>query len=76
MVPAGYWGAYIARSSDPRPNANLAVLCLVGSIAILIAGLVLTPRAFGLTEVPIRDWLAASFGLVAGAALALRTAKL
>lgn len=76
MVPTGYWSAYIARSSDPRPNAKLAMLCLVGGVAILIAGLVLTPRAFGLPEVPIRDWLAVSSGLVAGAALALRMAKL
>jgi hypothetical protein len=71
MVPTGYWGAHVARHSNPHANATLVVLCLLGSVAILIAGLVLVQHAFGLPAAPIIDWFASMSGILAGGAFAL-----
>lgn len=74
-VPIGYWGAYAARVTDPRPNVFTAVLCFLAGVAILIAGLVRIRHAIGLHAAPTREWLAAMSGIVAGGALALRVGK-
>jgi len=71
MVPTGYWGVHVTHS-DPHANATFVVLCLLGGVAILIAGLVPEQHAFGLPAAPLRDWLAVVSGIVAGGAFALR----
>jgi VanZ like protein len=68
--PIGYWSAHVVRISDRPANPILAVLCAVGGVAILIAGLVLVPHAFGLPAAHARDWVAAASGIVAGGAFA------
>jgi hypothetical protein len=70
-IPIAYWGRRAANISDRRVNGPLSASLLVAS-AVLITGLLLVPRAFGLPTAPIRDWLAVSSGIVAGCALAFR----
>ncbi len=72
MVPTGYWSAHIARHSDAHASVTRLVLCLLGVVAILIAGLVPVQHAFGLPAAPMRDWFAAMSGIVVGGAFALR----
>jgi len=71
-APIGFWGAYTARVTDPRRRLLIAVLCFLAGLAILIAGLVRVRYAIGLPAAPLRDWIAAMSGVVAGGALALR----
>ncbi|HCU12751.1 MAG TPA: hypothetical protein DGB72_11565 [Gemmatimonadetes bacterium] len=72
MVPTGYWSPHIARHSDAHASATRVVLCLLGVVAILIAGLVPVQHAFGLPAAPMRDWFAAMSGILVGGAFALR----
>lgn len=71
-APIGFWGAHAARVTDPRRRLLIAVLCFLVGLAILIAGLVRVRYAIGLPAAPLRDWIAAMSGVVAGGALALR----
>jgi hypothetical protein len=71
MVPIGYWSARIAHSGA-QTSATRVVLCLLGVVAILIAGLVPVQHAFGLPAAPMRDWFAAMSGILVGGAFALR----
>lgn len=74
-VPIGYLGACVARSDDPGWNAATVALCLLAGAATLITGLCVVQHAFGLRAAPIRDWLAAISGIVAGGALAARPGR-
>jgi len=69
MLPMGYWGARFAGIPDAQANPALALACFLGSVAVLIAGLALVPRAFGFPAAPTRDWLAAATGVLVGGAL-------
>ena len=71
MVPIGYWSARIAHSGA-QTSATRVVLCLLGVVAILIAGLVPVQHAFGLPAAPMGDWFAAMSGIVVGGTFAVR----
>ena len=71
MVPIGYWSARIAHSGA-QTSATRVVLCLLGVVAILIAGLVPVQHAFGLPAAPMGDWFAAMSGIVFGGTFAVR----
>jgi hypothetical protein len=71
-MPIGYFGACVARGTDPRWHAPMVVLSLLGGAATLITGLLVVEHAFGLPAAPIRDWLAAMTGIIAGGALVAR----
>ena len=73
MLPVGYWGAKIARSSDPRDDVPLRVVCLLGIAAVMIAGLGLVRYAFGSPAAPFRDWLGMSSGIVIGVCFAMKS---
>jgi hypothetical protein len=70
-LPIGYLGASIARSNDQRGNTASVVLCLLAGATTLITGLFVVQHAFGLATAPIRDWLAAISGILAGGAIAI-----
>lgn len=70
-LPIGYWGAHAALGTDPRRRLLIAVLCFLAGVAILIAGLIRVQYAMGLPAAPLRDWIAATSGIVSGGALAL-----
>lgn len=72
-VPIGYLSVDQVQISNRHGNPPL-VPCVLG-VAILIAGLVLIPHAFGLPAAHARDWLAVASGIVTGDALALRTGE-
>jgi type IV secretory pathway VirB2 component (pilin) len=71
-LPAGYWGARLLRTFSPRPTVSLVLVCMLGGVSILIFGLVLLRNAFGLPAAGTHEWLAASLGVAAGGAVALR----
>lgn len=71
MVPIGYWSARIAHSGA-QTSATRVVLCLLGVVAILIAGLVPVQHAFGMPAAPMGDWFAAMSGIVVGGTFAVR----
>jgi hypothetical protein len=78
ILPFGYWAVYASRSPRIGRNRRLrALVCALGSVSVY-AGLVLTPRVFGVSGAPASDLFAACGGLLVGAALssglALRTA--
>ena len=71
MVPIGYWSARVAHSGA-QTSATRVVLCLLGVVAILIAGLVPVQHAFGMPAAPMGDWFAAMSGIVVGGTFAVR----
>lgn len=71
-LPFGYWCAHAAQVTDPPRRLLIAVLCFLAGVAILIAGFVRVRYAIGLPAAPLRDWIAAVSGGVAGGALAAR----
>ena len=67
LIPLGYWAATLARQLE-----RLAAFSLVGVLAALLAaGLILLPAAFGLRGATPLDWIAAVSGVGIGAALTL-----
>jgi hypothetical protein len=73
LLPVGYWGARwqaFAAGNRGRERMMQALLLL----AVLFAGLVLVPRAYGLSSAPLLDWLAALTGISLGALLQSRFA--
>jgi hypothetical protein len=73
LLPVGYWGARwqaFAAGNRGRERMMQALLLL----AVLFAGLVLVPRAYGLSPAPLLDWLAALTGISLGALLQSRFA--
>jgi hypothetical protein len=69
VIPLGYWSLRIIDSS-PSPGIlrHWAPVLLAG-VALLCAGLVLVPHAFGLSAAPLRDWLATLSGALVGCGL-------
>jgi hypothetical protein len=71
LLPLGYWASATSRSQ--RRGIERFQLTVV-SLALLFvcAGLVLVPRAFGVTPAPFSDWIAALTGLLSGAGVSRR----
>jgi hypothetical protein len=74
MVPLGYWTFRLVHSFGERGVGvqSVPTLFWVARLAILGAGLGLTPHVFGLSATPVREWLGGVGGLVLGARLAAR----
>jgi len=71
MLPAGYWGFFIAPDTQvgkARATATPAVFVL----AILMIAFVGAPALFGIPKVRPWEWMAALGGAVAGATMAMR----
>lgn len=75
-IPFGYWSFRGERSSQSSGIALESALVFVAGFALFCTGLLLLPRAFGLSAAPIGDWLATLAGLVIGYRLMARMTKL
>jgi hypothetical protein len=72
LLPLGYWGGRFALSLPTRSAATIRMIGVPIALALIFVGLVAIPKAFGLAEATISDWLAASTGILLGLALARR----
>ncbi|HEX9220986.1 MAG TPA: hypothetical protein VF858_10920, partial [Gemmatimonadaceae bacterium] len=66
MLPAGYWGLFVARSI-PLGNAGANVTAVVYVLALLTIAFVAVPGLFGLPPVRAWEWVPAIGGAAAGA---------
>ena len=69
MIPLAYWTFRINGSSWSQTVVEEWPPIFLGGAALLSAGLILVPHAFGLSAAPFRDWLATLAGVVVGAGL-------
>jgi hypothetical protein len=72
LLPVGYWGAGVARLSRAQESTRIGIATVAIGLVLLYVGLVVVPRAFGLTAAPPSDWLAALTAILFGGALAPR----
>ena len=75
-VPLGYWAV---RHNDPLPSEGIVRRwspVLLAGLALLSAGLVVVPMAFGLSAASLRDWLATLAGILIGGGFGALGAKL
>jgi hypothetical protein len=72
LLPLGYWGGRFALSLPTRSAATIRMIGVPIALVLIFVGLVAIPKAFGLAEATISDWLAASTGILLGLALARR----
>jgi hypothetical protein len=77
LLPIGYWGAAILRLARRRDATTVRIATMSIAFVFLYAGLVLTPRSFGVSVAGLSDWVAALTGILLGAALAaaIRTGR-
>jgi hypothetical protein len=76
VIPLGYWSPRIVDSSRSQGILRHWAPVLLADVALLCAGLVLIPNAFGLSAAPFRDWLATLAGALAGCGFGALMTKL
>jgi hypothetical protein len=72
LIPLGYWAANTINPWQVRSLAGKPAFIVLTVLAVLTTGLVLLPRAFGLSAAPLVDWSAAITGLIVGSTIATR----
>jgi hypothetical protein len=72
LFPLGYWGAAVVRNRRPAEADGLTIAAALIGVTALYLGLSGVPHAFGLAPSPLRDWIAASIGIVSGGATYLQ----
>jgi hypothetical protein len=69
LLPLGYWGLLATVSHNREARAHFVTA--IGALAIiLLIGLVLIPRLFGLAPASLGAWLAVAVGVASGAVIA------
>jgi hypothetical protein len=75
-LPFGYWAFYFRESTSSKQARLEATFDLLFGVLLLIAGLIVTPRVFGLAIAPFIDWVATLAGLFLGYFLGSVTRRL
>jgi hypothetical protein len=68
LIPLGYWVIWVRERAQPASWRSVVGLLL--GVALGLVGLILVPRAFGLSGAPVGDWAAALGGFIVGCGLA------
>jgi hypothetical protein len=69
LFPIGYWGAGVVGSPRASDASRIRMTAGAIALAVIYVGLVMIPRAFGVSNATPSEWLAALTGVISGAAL-------